>query len=348
MLTFLFKRFIQALMVVLAISAVGFLLQGALGDPVQQLLGAGASEAERAALREAMGLNDPLWLQYLHFACNALQLDFGDSTFFHQPTLSIIARYLPATAELIFASAVLTLLLSFPIGIYAAIRPTAALSRFFLGISVLGISVPVFLTAIGLIQFFSIGVSVTLFPDATPWGHWLNDLLSTRGGMPAYGRGNPEHVLGVWYTNFASWKGLSYIALPALSLASVMLPLFVRLIRAEMVEILASDYVRFARAKGLTPARIYTVHALKNALLPVITLGGMQFGSLLAYTLLTETVFQWPGLGLMFLDAVERADMPLITTCLMVAGFFFVVINTLIDLTYRLLNPRIALEVEPR
>lgn len=344
---FLFKRLMQAVLVLFVISVIGFALQDVLGDPVQQMLGASASDAERAALHHALGLDAPLWRQYLRFAANALRFDFGESYFFHESTLGVIARYLPATVELVMASAILTALLSVPIGVYSAIRPDTWLARCVMGLSALGISVPVFLTAILLIQIFSIGIDVTPFPVSSDWGRWLNGLLSIDGGMPAYGRGNPVHVWGVWYTNFASWQGLGYIVLPALSLMSVMLPLFVRLIRAEMVEVLTSDYIRFARAKGLRPLRIYGLHALKNALLPVVTLGGMQLGSLVAYTLLTETVFQWPGVGLMFLDAIERADIPLIVTYLMVAGLIFVIVNTLVDLSYRLLTPRIAVEDGP-
>lgn len=325
------------------ISVIGFAIQGGLGDPVQQLLGQTATEADALALRHSLGLDDPLWLQYLHFARNALHLDFGNSYFFHEPALHVIARYLPATLELIAASAVLTLLLSVPMAVFCAIRPRSWLSKTLMGLSVIGISIPVFLTAMVLIQIFSIGVQVPLFPD-TGWGNWLNQLLSTDGGMPAYGRGNPVHVWGVWYTNFASLSGLTYLLLPALSLAFVMLPLFVRLIHAEMREVLESDYVKYARARGIRPARLYFVHALKNTLLPVITLGGVQIGTLAAYTLLTETVFQWPGAGLMFLDAIERADMPLIVAYLMVVGCIFVVTNTLVDLLYRVLNPRISLD----
>ncbi|WP_110641475.1 ABC transporter permease [Salinicola sp. CPA57] len=343
MIMFLIRRLCQALAVMFVISVIGFAIQGGLGDPVQQMLGPTASEAESATLRHSLGLDQPLWAQYLHFAGNAVRLNFGNSYFFHEPALSVIARYLPATLELVAASALLTLVLSVPIGVFCAIRPRSWPSKALMGLSALGISVPVFLSAMVLIQLFSIGVQVTLFPADTQWGDWLNQLLSIEGGMPAYGRGNPVHVWGVWYTNFASLQGLVYLLLPALSLAFVMLPLFVRLIHAEMLDVLESDYVKYAKARGLRPSRIYFLHALKNTLLPVVTLGGVQIGTLVAYTLLTETVFQWPGAGLMFLDAIERADMPLIVAYLMVIGLMFVVTNTLVDLVYRLLNPRVIL-----
>jgi peptide/nickel transport system permease protein len=343
MILFLMRRLCQAVLVMFIISAIGFAIQGGLDDPVQQMLGPAATEAEATALRHSLGLDAPLWAQYLDFANDALHLDFGRSYFFHEPALSVIAHYLPATLELVVASAILTLLLSVPMGVFCAIRPRSWLSQTLMGLSVIGISVPVFLTAMVLIQVFSIGIQVTLFPADTGWGHWLNQLFSIEGGMPAYGRGNPVHVLGVWYTNFASLQGILYLLLPAFSLALVMLPLFVRLIHAEMLEVLESDYVKYARARGLRPSRIYFLHALKNTLMPVVTLGGVQIGTLVAYTLLTETVFQWPGAGLMFFDAIERADMPLIVAYLMVVGLLFVVINTLVDLLYRLLNPRITL-----
>ncbi len=320
---FLLRRLAQTLLVMGAISVIGFaLLDG---------------------LEPAVPAEHSIWQRYLQFAAAALRLDFGDSAFFHEPALDIVVRYLPATLELFMTSALLTLLLAIPLGVYTAIRPRGLLARCCLAGSAIGISMPVFLTAILLIQLFAIGVNVTPFPPGTDWGAWLNALLSTDGGMPAYGRGNPVHVWGSWYTNFSTWQGLGYLLLPASALASVMLPLFVRLIRAEMLEVLESDYVKFARAKGLSSARIYFVHALKNALLPVMTIGGMQFGTLAAYTLLTETVFQWPGLGLMFLDSIERSDIRLLVTYLMVMGGILVVTNVVIDLLYLWLDPRIQL-----
>jgi peptide/nickel transport system permease protein len=202
----------------------------------------------------------------------------------------------------------------------------------------------VFLTAIVLIQLFSIGVTVAVFPAETAWGRALNQLLSTEGGLPSYGRGEAlTHLFGSWYSGFFTRSGLLHLLLPSVALASIMLPLFIRLIRAEMVEVLQSDYIRYARAKGLPPWRIYFLHALKNTLLPVITVGGVQLGTMVAYTILTETVFQWPGVGLMFLEAISRSDIPLIVAYLMVVGLIFVVTNTLVDLVYGLVNPTVKL-----
>ena len=251
---------------------------------------------------------------------------------------------LPATLELVIGASLIIVFLSVPIGVYAAIRPQAWLSKFFMGVSTVGISIPVFLTAIVLIQLFSIGVTVNWFPSDTGWGQWLNDFFSTEGGLPSYGRGDElTHLFGTWESGFFTGTGLMHLILPSVSLASIMLPLFIRLIRAEMMEVLQSDYVRYARAKGLSAGRINFLHALKNTMLPVITVGGVQIGIMVAYTILTETVFQWPGVGLMFLEAITRSDIPLIVAYLMVVGLIFVVTNTLVDLIYGLVNPTVKL-----
>ncbi|NWN82819.1 MAG: ABC transporter permease [Halomonas sp.] len=347
MIAFLIKRLFHALLVMFVISLIAFSIQDNLGDPIQQMVGQSVPESEREALREELGLNDPFMVQYLRFAKNAAQLDFGYSYIFNEPTTEVVMRHLPATLELVAATTLLIVLLSVPIGVYSAIKPRAWLSRFFMGASIVGISIPVFLTAIVLIQLFSIGVSWAPFPAESSWGSWLNGVLSTEGGMPAYGRGDPVHVFGTWYTNFASTEGLVYLVLPAISLTSIMLPLFIRLIRAEMLEVLQSEYVKFARAKGISLRRIYFLHALKNTMLPVITVGGVQIGTLVAYTILTETVFQWPGMGLMFLNAINRSDIPLIITYLMIVGLIFVITNTLVDLIYGMVNPTVKLTGKP-
>jgi len=299
---------------------------------------------ERDAIREDMGLNDPIYVQYARFAGNALQGDLGISYFYGKPTLQVIAEHLPATLELVIGASLIILVFSVPIGVYAAIRPQAFLSKFFMSISTVGISIPVFLTAIVLIQLFSIGVTIELFPTETGWGTWLNGALSTDGGLPSYGRGDElSPLFGTWNSGFFSWDGLCTWCLPCVPLASIMLPLFIRLIRAEMMEVLQSDYIRYARAKGLSSGRINFLHALKNTMLPVITVGGVQLGIMVAYTILTETVFQWPGMGLMFLEAITRSDIPLIVAYLMVVGLVFVITNTIVDLIYGLVNPTVKL-----
>lgn len=303
------------------ISLISFSIQDNLGDPLREMLGQSVSEAEREALRDEMGLNDPFLTQYLRFAGKALQGDLGTSYFFKEPALEVILKKLPATLELVFGSTLIIVLFSVPLGIFAAIRPDSWFSKTVMGMSIVGISIPVFLTAIGLIYFFSIEL----------------------GWMPSFGRGETVNLFGFWDTGFLTKDGLMHLVLPCISLASIMMPLFIRLIRAEMMEVLQSEYVKYAWAKGIQPYRIYFVHAFKNTMLPVITVGGVQIGTMVAYTILTETVFQWPGMGFLFLEAVNRVDTPLIVAYLIVVGAIFVVTNTLVDLIYGLVNPMVKL-----
>lgn len=321
MLAYLVKRLFQAIAVMLVISLVGFAIQDNLGDPLRELVGQSVSEEVRQQLRDELGLNDGFFTQYFRFLGNALQGDLGTSYFFKEPALDVILKKLPATLELVFGATIIIVGFSVPLGVYTAIKPNAILSKFIMGVSIVGISIPVFLTAILMIFIFSVEL----------------------GWFPSYGRGDVVHVFGYWETNFASFDGLTHIFLPSVALASIMLPLFVRLIRAEMMEVLQSEYVKYARAKGINPRRIYFLHALKNTLLPVITVGGVQIGTMVAYTILTETVFQWPGMGYMFLEAVNRVDTPLIVAYLIVVGFIFVVTNTIVDLIYGLVNPTVNL-----
>ncbi|MGI2025900.1 ABC transporter permease [Endozoicomonas acroporae] len=321
MLLFLMRRLMQGLIVMFVISIISFSIQDNLGDPLRELVGQSVSEAEREKLRDEMGLNDPFLTQYTRFMGNALQGDLGDSYFFKAPALDVILAKMPATLELVFAASLIIILVSIPAGVYCAIRPNSWFTRLILGFSILGISVPVFLTAIFSIYLFSIEL----------------------GWLPSYGRGELVPVIGGWESGLFTQDGLLHLILPAISLASIMLPLFIRLIRSEMSEVLHTEYVKFARAKGLKKARIYFLHALKNTMLPVITVGGVQIGTMVAYTILTETVFQWPGMGFLFLEAVNRVDTPLIVAYLIVVGAIFVVVNTLVDLLYGLINPTVRL-----
>ncbi|SHH77715.1 ABC transporter permease [Cognatishimia maritima] len=321
MFAYLVKRVFQAIAVMFVISLIGFAIQGNLGDPLRELVGQSVSEEVRQQLREELGLNDPFLQQYIRFVGNAIQGDLGTSYFFKEPALDVIMKKLPATLELVFGATIIIIGLSVPLGVYTAIKPNAVLSRLIMGLSIVGISIPVFLTAIMMIFVFSVEL----------------------GWLPSFGRGDLVHVWGYWETNFLTFDGWAHIILPSIALASIMLPLFVRLIRAEMMEVLESEYVRYAKAKGINPWRIYFVHALKNTLLPVITVGGVQIGTMVAYTILTETVFQWPGMGFMFLEAVNRVDTPLIVAYLIVVGFIFVVTNTIVDLIYGLVNPTVNL-----
>lgn len=309
----------------LVISLVAFSVQSKLGDPVSQLVAVSASAEEKARVREQLGLNDSFFVQYGRFLKNAVQGDFGMSYFYKRPTLDVILEKLPATLELVFVASLIIVFVSIPLGVYTAIHSRKIISKLIMSISIVGISIPVFLTAILLINIFSL---------------WL-------GWLPSYGRGETYNLLG-WDSGMFTIDGLLHLILPAVALSSIMLPLFIRLVRSEMLEALSTEYVRFAYAKGLKARTIWYKHALKNTLLPVITVGGVQLGIMVAYTILTETVFQWPGVGFMFLEAVNRADIPLLTTYIIFVGLIFVVTNTLIDLVYGLIDPTVNIVGEKR
>ncbi|MCY3769308.1 MAG: ABC transporter permease [Gammaproteobacteria bacterium] len=319
MLAFLIRRLGQALVVMLVISFLSFSIQDELGDPLRELVGQSVSEETREKLRDEMGLNDPFLVQYWRFLGNAVRGDLGTSYFFKRPALEVILGKLPATIDLVIAATFWILLFSIPVGVFAAIRPDHWFSRVAMGLSILGISIPVFLTAIFLIYLFAVEL----------------------GWLPSYGRGDTRMLFGGWETSLLTRDGLRHIFLPSISLASVILPLFVRMIRSEMMEVLEAEYIKFAWAKGLRKRRIWMLHAFKNTLLPVITVGGVQLGIMVAYTILTETVFQWPGMGFMFLEAIHRVDTPLIVAYLIVVGLIFVVTNTVVDIIYGLVNPMV-------
>ena len=323
---FLLRRLAQAVVVMLVISIVGFTIQDNLGDPLRELVGQSVSEAERDALRDRMGLNDPFLTQYARFIGKAVQGDLGTSYFFKKPAVDVILNKFPATFELVLAATFIIFGVSIPLGVYTAIRPDSLAAKLVMGISIVGISVPVFLTAIFSIFFFSVYL----------------------GWMPSFGRGDPYVLPWGWPTGFLTWDGIVHLILPAIALSSIMLPLFIRLIRGEMMEVLKSEYVRYAWAKGLSAKRIWFLHALKNTLIPVISLGGVKVGTLIAYTILTETVFQWPGMGFMFLEAINRVDTPLIIAYIIVVGLIFVVTNTIVDLVYTLVNPTVSVVGEAR
>lgn len=321
MFAFFIRRVTQAVFVMLVISLIGFTIKQSVGDPVREITGISVSAAERDALREKLGLNDPFLIQWGRFLTRALQGDLGNSFYFKRPALQVILGKAPATLELVFATALLVVLLSIPIGIYAAVRPRAWLARFFMGVSIVGVSIPVFLTAILLIYVFSVGL----------------------GWLPSFGRGELVTLFPGWQSGYFTVDGLKHLILPSIALSSIMLPLFIRLIRAEMKEVLETDYIKYAHAKGLKPRRVLLVHGFKNTLLPVITVGGVQLGTLIAFTILTETVFQWQGMGAMFIEAVDRADTSLIVAYLVFVGALFVTVNTVVDLVYGLVNPMIRI-----
>ncbi|MGL4206588.1 MAG: ABC transporter permease [Aeromonadaceae bacterium] len=320
MFTFLVQRLFQAVIVMFVISLVAFAIQDNLGDPLREMVGQGVSEAQREALRAQLGLNDPFMTKYVRFLKGVVHGDWGTSFIFKKPALEVILAKLPATLELVFGASLIIVLLSIPLGVYAAIHPRSILTKCIMGASIVGISVPVFLTAILLMFIFSVQL----------------------GWLPSYGRGETLNLLG-WDSGFFTWDGIKHLVLPSVALSSIMLPLFIRLVRAEMLEVLSSEYVKFAWAKGLDKKKVWYQHALKNTMLPVITVGGVQIGTMVAYTILTETVFQWPGTGFLFLEAINRVDTPLITAYVIFVGLVFVVTNTLVDLLYGVINPTVNL-----
>ncbi|MDX2441545.1 MAG: ABC transporter permease [Desulfobacterales bacterium] len=320
MFAFIVHRIIQAVLVMLVISLIGFSIKNEIGDPVRDLVGERVTPAEREALRDELGLNDAFLIQYLRFVKNAAHGDLGLSFFHKKPALQVILSKAPATIELVFGTALIIIFVSLPIGMFTAIYPKNWFSKFTLSFSTIGVSIPVFLTAILLVYLFAVELN------------WL----------PSFGRGETVNIWG-WESGFFTIDGLKHLILPCISLASIMLPLFIRLIRSEMIEILETEYIKFAWAKGLRRRRIWFVHAFKNTLLPVITVFGVQIGIMFAFTILTETVFQWQGMGFMFLEAVERSDSSLLVAYLVVVGVIFVVVNTMVDIIYGLVNPTIRI-----
>jgi len=287
---------------------------------VRDLVGERVTPAERAVIRDQLGLNDPFYTQYFRFVKKACQGDLGLSFFYKKPALEVIASKAPATIELVIVTAIILIVISIPAGIYSAIYPRSWLSRIIMAVSTIGVAMPVFLTAIVLIYIFGVELN------------WL----------PSYGRGETVNIWG-WESGFFTIDGLKHLILPSVSLSTIMLPLFIRLVRAEMMEVLETEYIKFAWAKGLHRRRVWYLHAFKNTLLPVITVFGVQVGILFAFTILTETVFQWQGMGFMFLEAVERSDTSLLVAYLVLVGVIFVVVNTVVDIVYGLVNPMVRI-----
>jgi peptide/nickel transport system permease protein len=321
MLVFLLRRLIQAAIVMLTVAFISFMLFQFVGDPVVNLLGQDATPAQRQALRVDLGLDKPFPVQFVKFVSNAVQGEFGLSLRQGRKVSTLIEERLPATLELSFAAAVLAMVIGLPLGVYAALRRNGALAQVIMAVSLLGVSLPTFLIGILLILVFS----VTL--------HWL----------PSFGRGEVVS-LGNWTTGFLTVDGWKHLILPAVTLAIFQLALILRLVRAEMLEVLRTDYIKFARARGLTDRSIYFGHALINTMVPVITITGLQLGSLIAFAIITETVFQWPGMGLLFIQAVSFSDVPVMAAYLCLIALIFVVINTVVDLLYFAVDPRLRVE----
>jgi peptide/nickel transport system permease protein len=320
----------QAVVVLLAVGFVAFLISQYVGDPVATMVGVDTSAADRAALRERLGLNDPLPVQFVRYAAHALHGDFGLSYRMGEPVLAVIAGRIPATLELAFVATLLAVVLGVFLGVYTGLRRRGVLPRLVLAASLVGVSLPTFLTGIVLIWIYS--VQCRSWTTGLPW-------LSTFC-MPSFGRGEVVSF-GFWSTGFLTESGRRALVLPGLTLGLFQLAFIMRLVRAEMLEVLQTDHIRFARARGLTERAINFRHAIKNTLVPVITIIGLQLGAIIAFAIVTETVFQWPGMGQLFLTSVQFADIPVITTYLVLVAFGFVIINLAVDLLYYLVDPRL-------
>jgi peptide/nickel transport system permease protein len=321
MLAFIIRRVVQALLVLIVVALLAFTLFRFVGDPINQMVGIETSAQERELLRQQLGLNDPVLVQFARFVWNAAHFDFGASYQFKQPVIELIGERFPATIELSVVSALVSLLLGVPIGVYTALHRNAWLSRFFLTVSLLGISLPTFL--IGILLIFAFSVSL----------NWL----------PSFGRGDVVTV-GFWTTGLLTASGVKAIILPAITLALFQMALIMRLVRSEMIEVLRTDYIKFARARGLADRNVYFGHALRNTLVPVMTIAGLQLGSIIAFAIITETVFQWPGMGLLFLKAVQNADIPIMSAYLLLVALIFLSINLVVDLLYVVVDPRIRID----
>ncbi|HZA65743.1 MAG TPA: ABC transporter permease [Geminicoccaceae bacterium] len=321
MLAFIVQRLLQAILVMLVVAFISFSLFQFVGDPINNMVGQETTLAQREALRERLGLNDPIPVQFVKWVANAAQGEFGISYRMGKPVAELIAERLPATMELVFLSAILALVIGVPMGVYTGLNRESWLSRVFLTVSLIGISLPTFLIGILLILIF---------------GVWL-------GWLPTFGRGGTVS-LGFWDTSFLTVQGWSHLIMPAFTLALFQLTLIMRLVRAEMLEVLRTDYIKFARARGLRDRTINFGHALKNTLVPVITIMGLQIGALLAFSIITETVFQWPGMGLLIIQAIQFVDIPIMSSYLVLVALFFVLINLAVDLLYYAVDPRLRVE----
>lgn len=321
MFGFLVRRIIQSVFVMLAVALIAFMMFRFMGDPVNSMVAENATVAEREEVRARLGLDQPLMVQYVRFVGRAATGDFGLSWRNARPVSNLLAERFPATAELVLVAAGLSLVLGIPLGILTALRPRAISTQALQFLSLVGISLPTFVTGILLILVFSV---------------WL-------GWLPSYGRGTVVDV-GWWSTGFLTLTGLKALILPSIMLCLFQLTLIMRLVRAEMMEVLRTDYIKFARARGLSDRSIHFRHALKNTLIPVITIFGLQLGGLIAFAIITETVFQWPGMGALFIQAVSFGDVPVMAAYLVLVSLIFVTINTIVDLLYVVLDPRLRVE----
>ena len=320
MFAFVLQRLIQAVIVMVVVAFIAFMLFQYVGDPVVFLLGQDAKPDQIAQLRSDLGLDRPFFVQFWHFLVNAAQGEFGLSLRQGAKVSRLIVERFPATLELALVAASLALLLGVPMGVYAALKRNSFLSHVFMTVSLIGVSLPTFLIGILLILLFAVVL----------------------GWFPSFGRGDTVKF-GSWTSGLVTADGWHHIVLPAVTLAVFQLTLIMRLVRSEMLEVLRTDYIKFARARGLSNRAIHFGHALKNTLVPVMTITGLQLGGLIAFAIITETVFQWPGMGLLFIQAVTFADIPVMAAYLCLIALIFVVINLVVDLLYFVVDPRLRL-----
>lgn len=320
MFAFILKRLAQSLLVMAVVSAISFSLFNFVGDPVNNMVGQDATREQRIEIRQQLGLDDPILVQYGRFMGNLLEGDFGLSYRIKRPVDTLILERLPATLELVFVSAIIALVVGIGLGVYTGIRRNSWISRMVLSTSLIGVSLPTFIIGIALIYVFAVHL------------RWL----------PSSGRGGLVE-LGWWKTSLLTVDGWRSIILPAITLSLFQLTLILRLVRAEMLEVMRTDFIKFARARGLAERAINFGHALRNTLVPVITIIGLNIGGLIAFSVITETVFQWPGTGLMFIQAVDFVDVPIMAAYLVFVALLFVIINLVVDILYFVVDPRIRL-----
>jgi peptide/nickel transport system permease protein len=321
MLAFIIRRLLQSILVMLAVGFIAFSLFNFVGDPVSLMLPPEATQSDREEVRKSLGLDQPFYVQFGKFIGNALQGNFGISLRLGRPVSQLLAERLPATLELAMTAALIGLFVGIPLGVYTALKRDHWSSKVLLTGSLVGVSLPNFLIGIFLILIFAV---------------WL-------GWLPSFGRGDVTQ-LAFWSTGFLTVSGLKALVLPASTLGLFPVTLIMRLVRSEMLEVLRTDYIKFARARGLTNRSVHFGHALKNTLVPVITITGLQLGGLIAFAIITETVFQWPGMGLLFIQAVSFADVPVMAAYLCLVALIFVVINLAVDLLYFAVDPRLRME----
>jgi peptide/nickel transport system permease protein len=321
MTTWLIRRLIQALFVMLAMTVIVFIGVHVIGNPVDILISPEADQAERARVIASMGLDQPLWKQYVLFLNDALHGDLGRSFVFNEPALTLIAQRMPATMELAVTAVLLSIVFGIPLGLYAGLYPDSIAARAIMAGGILGFSLPTFWVGLMLIMVFAVQL----------------------GWLPSTGRGATAELFGVQWS-FLTWDGLKHLVMPALNLSLFNISLVLRLVRAGVRETLPMDFVKFARAKGLTPARVIFVHVLKNIMIPVVTVVGLELGSTVAFAVVTESVFAWPGMGKLIIDSINVLDRPVIVAYLMMIVLLFIAINLVVDVLYTALDPRVRLE----